>query len=350
MNKEKIRKILNKLNGQSQGISDAFNRFDNEAENLKKTLKETINIATLAEVNKELDKFKKKVDLSPLLSSISQIKNSLSAQTEYLTDRFSRSLSEVFKNVNGYSDNLVREMEADFEKKLKIVIEEKTKELQKIKEEIPDISKLNNKIDKEISKISETLIESGKDIRKDFSKEIDTAIKGNGDTISAIRKELITKINEKGGGGANRNIAVGGNTSVLSKYTDINIKAGSNVTITYQNNNTTKYLDLTIASSGGGSSVAGTVRSINRIATSQTAGATTGTDYAYICTVGVNLTLPTAVANTNLYTIKNVAASSVLVSTTGGQTIDGDTTAILQTQYAQISLLNDGNDNWLIGI
>jgi len=77
----------------------------------------------------------------------------------------------------------------------------------------------------------------------------------------------------------NRNIAIGGNTSVLSQYTDINIKAGSNVTLTYSNNQTTKYLDLTIASSGGGGSVGGTVRSINNISTSQTAGATAGTDY-----------------------------------------------------------------------
>lgn len=56
----------------------------------------------------------------------------------------------------------------------------------------------------------------------------------------------------RGGGNMNRNIAINGNSSVLSRYTDINLKAGSNVTITAVNNNTTKYVDITITSSGGG--------------------------------------------------------------------------------------------------
>lgn len=146
----------------------------------------------------------------------------------------------------------------------------------------------------------------------------------------------------------NRNIAVGGNTSVISRYTDLNIKAGANVTLTYTNNNTTKFTDLTIASSGGGGgSVIGTTRSINTISTSQTAGNTSLTDYVYICSAGINLTLPDAVGNSNLYTVKNTSTSSVLVSTTVSETIDTSTTLILPVQYTSVDLISDGS-NWEI--
>lgn len=156
--------------------------------------------------------------------------------------------------------------------------------------------------------------------------------------------ELLSRVH--GGGNMNRNIAIGSNPSVLSRYTDVNLKAGSNVTITYTNNDQTKYVDVTIAATGGGgSSVAGITRSVNNIATSQTAGSTAGTDYVYIASVGVALTLPTAAANTNLYTVKNTSTSSILVATTGGETIDAQANAILATQYTSIDLISDGT-NW----
>lgn len=56
------------------------------------------------------------------------------------------------------------------------------------------------------------------------------------------------------GGNANRNEQVDG-VNVLRPYTDINWKAGSGVTITAVANNTTKYTDITIASSASGSTL-----------------------------------------------------------------------------------------------
>lgn len=157
--------------------------------------------------------------------------------------------------------------------------------------------------------------------------------------------EILSRVH--GGGNMNRNIAIGGNVSVLSRYTDINLKPGANVTITYVANNATKYTDVTIASTGGSGSVIGTTRSINNISTSQTAGNTSLTDYVYIVSAGVALTLPTAAGNTNLYTVKNTSTSSVLVATTGGETIDTSANAILATQYTSIDLISDGT-NWEI--
>jgi len=92
----------------------------------------------------------------------------------------------------------------------------------------------------------------------------------------------------------------------------------------------------------------GITRSISSVATSQTMGADAGTDYVYIATAGIALTLPTAVGNSNLYTVKNVSASSILVATTSAQTIDTDANLIISTQFAAVDLVNDGADNWSI--
>lgn len=99
-----------------------------------------------------------------------------------------------------------------------------------------------------------------------------TGVEGARTSILSLEKALSNRINgiqNHGGGNANRNIAINGNTSVLSRYTDINLKAGSNVTLTYATNQTTKYTDITISATGGGGSFSvqvptGTVNGVNR--------------------------------------------------------------------------------------
>jgi hypothetical protein len=61
------------------------------------------------------------------------------------------------------------------------------------------------------------------------------------------------------------------------------------------------------------------------------------------------LTLPTAVGSLNQYTIKKVDASTnpVAIGTTGGQAIDGGSSAEILVQYASITLVPHG-DNWWI--
>lgn len=72
--------------------------------------------------------------------------------------------------------------------------------------------------------------------------------------FAAIKKELheirLLAL-QRGGGNANRNIVVD-STTVLTPYTDINFKSGTNVTLSTASNNTTKQTDITITASGGG--------------------------------------------------------------------------------------------------
>lgn len=190
-----------------------------------------------------------------------------------------------------------------------------------------ELGSLKQGTDKTVKEVNKAIT----DLKKQLKKE-----------IADVLSKLATSIG-KGGGNMNRNISIGGNASTLSRYTDINLKAGTNVTITYANNNTTKNTDITIAATGGGGT--GITRSVNAISTSQTAGATAGTDYVYVASAGVAVTLPTAVGNTNLYTVKNTAASSVLILPNGAETIDAQGTIILATQYTAIDLISDGS-NW----
>jgi hypothetical protein len=61
------------------------------------------------------------------------------------------------------------------------------------------------------------------------------------------------------------------------------------------------------------------------------------------------LTLPTASGNTNLFAVKKIDSSgnSVNVAASGGQNIDGGSTATVRVQYASISVVSDGS-NWVI--
>ena len=83
--------------------------------------------------------------------------------------------------------------------------------------------------------------------------------------------------------------------------------------------------------------------SILSIAVNTTAAATANTDYLYKATAGLVFTLPTAVGNTNLYTLK-AAVSGVSFATTAAQTLDGSTTGTLITNQA-VGLFSD-NANW----
>lgn len=156
-------------------------------------------------------------------------------------------------------------------------------------------------------------------------------------------RSMILKSSSRGGS-IDRNIWIGGNSSVLSRYTDIDLLAGANVTLTYQNNDTTKTTDITIAATGGSGS--GIVRSVNSVAVSTLAGAVAGTDYVYLAAGTINITLPTSVGNSNLYTVKNIGAGTVTILTTGGDTIDGSANLQMPVQFTSVDLISNNSGNW----
>lgn len=333
MNKPKLKKILQAMNGERIDFSE----FDSAVSSLRKSLEEKVAIPTLDKVNSELDKFRQKVDIEPLIKGVEELKAKVQQSTlsnfrqiSVKTAELERMIEEGDQALTEKTDSLSSDV-AKLSLGLITTSTESAKNIKEVKDKLVVVlEKLPTFADgKMIEEKLKTLEE------RDNTEELK-------DYTDKTRIELLNKMAERGGGNANRNIAIGGNTSVLSKYGDINLKAGANVTITYQNNNTTRYTDITIAATGGGGgSVTGIIRSISNISTSQTAGATAGTDYVYICTAGVQVTLPTAVGNLNRYTVKNISNSSVLVS----GTIDNDATGVIMpVKYTSVDIISNNVD------
>jgi hypothetical protein len=89
----------------------------------------------------------------------------------------------------------------------------------------------------------------------------------------------------------------------------------------------------------------GIVRSISSLSASEVAGSAANTDYVYFCTGTFTLTLPSAVGNTNRYSIINSASGVITVATTSGQTIDGSATYPLAARYQSADFLSN-SANW----
>jgi hypothetical protein len=88
-------------------------------------------------------------------------------------------------------------------------------------------------------------------------------------------------------------------------------------------------------------------RSINRVSSSLLAGSTPQTDYIYIATNPIVITLPSVVGNNNRYTIKNLSVGEVTVVSQSGQLIDGNISVKIIDQYTSIDLVGD-SQNWII--
>lgn len=105
----------------------------------------------------------------------------------------------------------------------------------------------------------------------------------------------------------------------------------------------TNYNTQWVTPAAAGSS--GIARSISTITTGTTAAAATVTDYVYLVNAAVALTLPTAVSNTNRYTVKNIFSSNCTVATTSTETIDGGAAPITLTPNTSLDFISDGA-NW----
>lgn len=93
--------------------------------------------------------------------------------------------------------------------------------------------------------------------------------------------------------------------------------------------------------SGGGSAA----RVISAVSSTTTGAAAANTDYVYICTGTFNYTQPTAVGNSNRYTIKNAGVGVITVQpAVGGQTLEGQATLVLNP--GQSAELVSDNSNW----
>lgn len=349
--RNKLQKLLNKLDGTNEKTLGAIRDFESGVRTLQEKLQENIQVSTLEEVNLKINKFRKNINVEGLHESIKGLEDNFKESVLSIFSDLEEKTSELktlLSNNSKSSSNEINEKSEELYEQISTLQYTVGKEIKNNKDEFTkksdEINGILSKIDtfalKEEVKTETDKIKDDKNKLEEETKKEISLIRVD---VQKFRTDFMSRLAEKGSGNMNRQILVGGNPSTLGKYTDINIKAGTNMTITYSNNETTKRTDITFASSGGSSSVGGTVRSINTVSTSQAMGSVAGTDYVYLATAGVKLDLPPASGNTNLYTVKNVSNSSVLV--TG--TIDDDVNGIIMPiKYTSVDLIsNDTNFN-----
>ena len=90
----------------------------------------------------------------------------------------------------------------------------------------------------------------------------------------------------------------------------------------------------------------GIKRNIQLITVNTTGAATASLDYVYIASGTITYTQPTAIGNTNRYTIKNAGLGIITIVFTAGQNADDSTTISLSPGVALDFISN--NTNWLI--
>jgi hypothetical protein len=73
------------------------------------------------------------------------------------------------------------------------------------------------------------------------------------------------------------------------------------------------------------------------------AGSNANTQYYYSFSASGQLTLPTAIANTCIYTVKNASVVNITVVFTGGQNADGTTTITIIPQQSLTFISNNTN-------
>lgn len=326
--------LLDKLSISDKKVAEYLRSFDDDINTFKKQLNEEVSIATIDEVNKKLEDFKKNIDVTPLLDSLTKMEAAFKQDTQALYDELQSKTLELSTADESRTKGLKSSI-STLQSKIAGLEATFKSDVAEIRKSMPDMSDLEDRV----SELTMTLDSRVTALEDEEPQEV----KDWTETINKLRGEVMNRINNIGGGAMNRKVTFGG-VDYLTRYTDINYKAGSNVTFTVANNNATKMVDVTIAATGGGGG--GMVRSINNIAISTAAGSASGTDYVYLCTGTLTLTLPDATAsNTNLYTVKNVGTGVVTIDTTSAQTIDGSPTVIMPVQYTSVDLISD-TANW----
>lgn len=339
--KDKLQRLLKVFTPDSTKID--FSNFDNEINKLKDSLKEKIQVKTLEDVNTTLEQNRKKINFEPLLTEFNSLKQNLTDQNNQVNSQLVEALDNKLKELSN-TVSLSNQQANLGDEGLKNQICQLNAEIAILsarKVEIPDFGKQIK--DTEIKLMG--VIQTAKEIDELQDEKNSELTQSQLALLEKALKDLKQQFHNRGGGSMNRQIFING-ADPLTRYTDINLKAGANVTITYVNNNQTKKVDITLSSSGGGGG--GNARSINSISVNTNAAFASNTDYVYLCTGTLTLTLPDATAgNTNLYTIKNVGTGVVTVATTSSQTIDGALTQVMNVQFTSIDVVSD-TSNWSI--
>lgn len=325
MNKDKLKKILSGISSLDSGIGEAFKSVEKEMKKVADKLKEEAE-------QKATDQYKKSI-----YGLRVELKEEIEKSLQFILDTLQPLKSEL-KALTSLKTTLVEFETANSEniKNLK----EDIREISERKYRIPDFNSQIQKIELELKSVITALKEKGEKQLEEQSSEFKEKINKLDKDIQELRGGMLNALSR--GGSVNRQINV--NSSVMSiRYTDINFQQFGNIGWTAVNDDDLKRVNIRASLLAGGGGGGGITRTVSVLSVSSTLAAIATTDYVLFPNVGIRLTLPTAISNTNLYTVKNMATSSVLVAASTGEDIDGSTTVLMPTQYEALNFNSNGS-------
>ena len=377
--KDKLKKLLDNLSDIDSGVQSTYKSIDEELLSIAEKMKKVASIKSVEEAN---DQFKKLQALfKPLLPAFDDLKNKLDERDQKLLS----AIQDRLKLLNEAIEKSKEEGSASNSDTLSLVtsLQGELSSLRQVQASMPDFGKLINESENKLKALI-GFVENESSTKKDL-RELKDLFDLHETSMEKIRTDLLSRLSKIGGGSANQKISV--NSSVMStKYADFNFVSntairwsatddatnqrvnivaslisggagggGASLNVTevdgapYVSSVTTIVVSngtltddgggqVTISTGGGGS---GITRTTSVLSVSSTLGASAQTDYVFFANVGVALTLPTAVGNSNLYTVKNVSGSSVLVIS--GQGIDDSPSALMPSNYESLSFISNGS-------
>lgn len=363
-NKRQLKNLLKRLNDLEGSLplnetkTYLESLLDEETKNFQTRLKDNPTVQFLDDFNSKLEKFKKDFNLEPIIAEIETIQKDIGD--------FKFTANEAFEQSNSHANEkskeltfLIKGVKDDLtgftSKEIKVLLEKIVRLEDELSLQSDDskqtgfslkqtVTELENKLGEVFKTFDKNSVADNKHALtlQSSLEDKDTAIAVIKQEIEQLRKDFMSRLTNIGGGSINRQINI--NSSVMStRYTDINFQAFGGIAWSAVDDDTNKRVNvrasITAALGGGG----GVARTVSVISVSSTLAAAASTDYAIFANVGITITLPTAISNTNLYTVKNEAVSSVLVATTAGETIDGSATVLLPTQYESLSFISNGS-------
>lgn len=117
MTRTRLQKILNKLDNTNEDTLVAIREFENGVKSLREKLQKDIQANTLDEVNLKINRFRKELDLSPLLNSLSNLEDafkesilSILNDIEAKSIEFKTLSNKGTENLNTKSSELAKEL------------------------------------------------------------------------------------------------------------------------------------------------------------------------------------------------------------------------------------------------
>lgn len=269
--KSDLKKLLAKLDSLNteldlDGSTQSFKQLiQEESQNLSnEVLYKNLTINFLNQLGTKLDQFKKDLNLKSVVKTIEAIQ----AEIEATKDAVAKDFTEVVQHFESKRKELEQSVKeaSTLNRKEVTDLEKKVSSLQKEHRSLMEekssqtLKQLTEKYDRVLDELvdvvskQETEQERFKNVMDVYSNKHQTSIKSVLTEIEDLRRSFLNRTSTGGSGNANRNIAINGNSSILSRYTDINFKNSSTIGWTATNNDVTKQLDIqaSVLTGGGG--------------------------------------------------------------------------------------------------